>query len=364
MIRWLVDPGPAVAEPMARLFEGIIADGGSPPAWVVADDLEDQWLEALAACPPRSRRSGVIAVREPRSAAAAIRFGVGGAVWIPASASTLRGACEAAASAPDPPDRADPEAAAALVEGARRSPTVAARLESCALWRRQWGSVRLLRGMHAIRRCLGAPSAILPGPGLVVTGRSITDVRRVAETTSRTIGPPPCPTLEVRTWRRGSAAEAVAWAAAIGDGDSRQTREYAPVHELPSGDQVGRWGLDLDDGEEHGFHGWTAVPAEDRPDGHRWHLVGPSGDRVTVDDAVEPGAFDAATVAVRVPGWVTADLRPGSPAGILVDRMARRATRSGLVVWVPGVTQDGLREILRTGARVWVDGPAVPGRSD
>jgi hypothetical protein len=44
--------------------------------------------------------------------------------------------------------------------------------------------------------------------------------------------------------------------------------------------------------------------------------------------------------------------------------MARRARRSGVVLWVPGVTEAGLRVILRTGARLWVDGPAVPGGAD
>lgn len=365
MINWLVPPGQPVASPMERLMAGVVQDGGPPPAWVVADDLDDRWLAALAACPPRSRRHGVVAVRDPRSAAAAIRFGVGGAVWLPASASTLRSACDAAAAAPDPPDRADPEAAAALVEGARRSPTVAARLESAELWRRQWGSVRLLRWMHGVRRLLEVPAAVLPGPGLVVTGRSIADVRRAADEAANLVGPPPCPTLEVRTWRRGSAAEAVAWAAATGEREPQPGGGYAPVHELPSGEVVGRWGVRLDDdGPAGGGPGWTAVPASERPDGHRWHLYAAAGARSVVDDAVEPEAFDSATCAVRVPGWVTADLRPGSPAGILVDRMARRARRSGVVLWVPGVTEAGLRVILRTGARLWVDGPAVPDGAD
>jgi len=48
----------------------------------------------------------------------------------------------------------------------------------------------------------------------------------------------------------------------------------------------------------------------------------------------------------------------------LVERMARRARRTGIVLWVPGVTSSGLRLILRTGARVWVDGPAVPAAAD
>ncbi len=345
-------------------MEGVVADGGVQPAWVVADDVDDRWLAALAACPPRSRRHGVVAVRDPRSAAAAIRFGVGGAVWLPASASTLRAACDAAAAAPDPPDRADPEAAAALVEGARRTPTVAARLESAEFWRRQWGSVRLLRWMHGVRHLLDVPAAVLPGPGLVVTGRSISDVRRAADEAARLVSPPPCPTLEVRTWRRGSASEAVAWAAATGEGEPQSGSGYAPVHELPSGEVVGRWGVRPDDDVPTGGRGFTAVPASERPDGHRWHLLPAAGARRVVDDAVEPEAVDSATCAVRVPGWVTADLRSGSAAGILVDRMARRARRSGVVLWVPGVTEAGLRVILRTGARLWVDGPAVPGGAD
>jgi hypothetical protein len=218
--------------------------------------------------------------------------------------------------------------------------------------------------MHSIRDALGVPSAVLPGPGLVVTGRSLNEVRAAAEATCRVIAPPPCPDLEVRTWRRGSAAEAVAWAAAAGDDGEWRSDDTAPVHELPSGEVVGRWGVSASSVAGDGTGGWTAFPGSLRPDGHRWLLRSPPGDVETVDDAVELEVFDTATVAVRVPGWVTADVRPGSPAGILIEKMARQAARSGVVLWVPGVTEEALHLVLRTGSRVWVDGPATPATTD
>jgi hypothetical protein len=172
------------------------------------------------------------------------------------------------------------------------------------------------------------------------------------------------PELEVRTWRRGSAAEAVAWAASAGDDSASAPQETAPVHELPSGEVVGRWGVSDSARVDETSGRWIAAPSALRPDGHRWRLRSPAGHVATVDDAVEPEVFDVATVAVRVPGWVTADVRPGSPAGILIERMARQAVRSGVVLWVPGVTEAALHLVLRTGARVWVDGPATPRTSD
>ncbi len=64
--------------------------------------------------------------------------------------------------------------------------------------------------------------------------------------------------------------------------------------------------------------------------------------------------------AVRVPGWASRGMRPGSPAGLLVTRIAEAASRRGLPLWIPNVDQEGLRLVLGLPGTVWVDGPAVP----
>jgi len=65
-------------------------------------------------------------------------------------------------------------------------------------------------------------------------------------------------------------------------------------------------------------------------------------------------------LAVRVPGWASRGLRPGSPAGLLVTRIAEAASRRGIPLWIPNVDQEGLRLVLGLPGTIWVDGPAVP----
>jgi hypothetical protein len=65
-------------------------------------------------------------------------------------------------------------------------------------------------------------------------------------------------------------------------------------------------------------------------------------------------------VAVRVPGWASRDVRSGSPAGLLVTRIAEAAAGQNLPLWIPGVDEEALRLVLGLPGVIWVDGPAVP----
>jgi hypothetical protein len=107
--------------------------------------------------------------------------------------------------------------------------------------------------------------------------------------------------------------------------------------------------------------GWVATPVEAGAARCSWQLEGSeiSGTVEEVLGSEEVEGVDEA-VAVRVPGWATRDLRPGSPAGLLVTRISDAASRRELPVWIPGVDQEGLRLVLGLPGTIWVDGPAVP----
>ena len=53
-------------------------------------------------------------------------------------------------------------------------------------------------------------------------------------------------------------------------------------------------------------------------------------------------------------------MRAGTPAALLVARLADAADRRGLPLWIPNVDGEGLRFALGLPGTLWVDGPAVP----
>ena len=64
---------------------------------------------------------------------------------------------------------------------------------------------------------------------------------------------------------------------------------------------------------------------------------------------------------IRAPGFVGAALRRGSPAGLLIEGLARHGSRAGRPIWVPSVDAEGVRFLLGLPGPIWVDGPGVPG---
>jgi hypothetical protein len=128
-----------------------------------------------------------------------------------------------------------------------------------------------------------------------------------------------------------------------------------PVYQLPEGRRVGAWWIEPVPSETEG---WLAVPGAGP--GSPWRLLAsssveeiPEADSVAVLGAAE-------RPVVRVPSWISADLRAGSPSASLIGRLAVEAERLGTVPWIPGVDPDALVVLLRSGVPLWVDGPAVP----
>ena len=107
---------------------------------------------------------------------------------------------------------------------------------------------------------------------------------------------------------------------------------------------------------------WLAWPESETRLGHRWRIRWSDGSERVLDDDLSGAHATGSEVAVRLPGWLSEDLRRGSPSGVLVELAARRAARLDLPLWVPQVDPPGLELLLRLGARVWVDGPVVPDR--
>jgi hypothetical protein len=131
-----------------------------------------------------------------------------------------------------------------------------------------------------------------------------------------------------------------------------------PVYELPKGRLIGRWASEPGP-EDRDV--WVAAPIEISGPKCRWRLTGGSTNTV-VDDVLEVADLTRVegAPAVRVPGSLTGHLRPGTPAGLLVQRLADAAARRGLPLWVPNVDTEALRFALRLPGTIWVDGPAVP----
>ncbi|MDB4306270.1 hypothetical protein N9980_01755, partial [bacterium] len=131
-----------------------------------------------------------------------------------------------------------------------------------------------------------------------------------------------------------------------------------PVHELPQGRRVGWWTWKE---EQPPAEGWLAVPSEVGAERCRWELEG-EGEQGIVEEvlsATEVAEAEGAA-AVRVPGWACGGLRLGTPAGVLITRLAEAAARRGLPLWIPNLDDQDLRFVLGLPGTLWVDGAAVP----
>jgi hypothetical protein len=129
------------------------------------------------------------------------------------------------------------------------------------------------------------------------------------------------------------------------------------VCELPSGRLQGRWSPSA--GTEPVPAGsWLATPEDETEAGFRWRL-GSEGEA----DRWAGDVLESATVGeevARVPGWLAAEVGPGRPAGLLVERLATAARRARVPLWVPNVDREALQLLLRLPGTFWVDGSAVP----
>jgi len=334
------------------VIAGALAGGAPEPAWVAADDGHGAWVAEVAGRPAAQRGRGVVAAASADALAMAQRLGVGGAMWLPPSSLAAIEAFEAAAAAAPPALEFDPAVVEALgTDAAIRIVSFAGR----GFWRVQLGDRALAVLLTELAAAVGAPAAIVPWPALLLSDRLAAGMSEAWRELASSSGGA-FPGLIVTPLTVGTMGEVgvlqAAYRALVGGGSEAEATGSIgpqPVHELPQGRRVGS------------SEGWLAAPFEVGAERCRWELEGEGGPGVVEEvlSATEVAESEG-VAAVRVPGWACGGLRPGTPAGLLITRLAEDAARRGLPLWIPNLNNVGLRFVLGLPGRLWVDGSAVP----
>ncbi len=359
MVRLLPSEPTAVAYGLEAVLENALAGGAREPSFVAIADSSGRWLAEAAVLESRIRARGVIAAVDDRSFVAALRLGVGGALRLPPSTVAAGEALAAAAGAPVPPTGYDPGVAVALASASPSLSVVS--FSGLAFWRRQLGDRILTERLLALAGLLQLPAAVLPWPAMVIAAAGPETEAAWARLCGE--GAALAPWLAVHAVPGPVGPDEVVAAAyrvlaGAPDGTGAEAAiPPQPVHELPSGRAVGWWSTAAG---EAPAGAWLASPEPSESDTMPWRLHGGDDRAVTEVLLAEDVERAAGAAAVRVPGWVVADLRAGTPAALLTSRLAEAAHGRGLPLWVPNVDAAGLRFLLGLPGTLWVDGPAVP----
>jgi len=317
-------------EGLYSVVAGALAGGAPEPSWVAVDDGSGSWVVAVSTKPAAERARGVVAAASEDSLVKAQLLGVGGAMWLPPSSLGALDAFTTAASARGWP--AFDAAALEILEG--RSAFRVASVVDRRFWRTQVGDRALEHLMTELAVALDAPAAVLRWPALVVADREPEEISSAWDELAskrETVIPP----LSVRSLEPTAVGNGLldgAYAALAEDStatDPPAPLPPRPVHELPHGRRIGWWLMRGDQTPEE--EGWVATPVEAGAARCHWRLEGSetSGTIVEVLGSEEVEAGEDA-VALRVPGWASRDLRPGSPAGLLVSRVKVNTSPSRL----------------------------------
>ena len=361
-LRFLGTPPKAVGNGLESVVTGVLAGGAPEPSWIAIDDGTDGWVALASGCSSAERARGVVAASADDALVKAQWLGVGGAMWLPPSSVGVAEAFVAATSAMTPTeghdaniiDLMDGGAAVAILSIVDRS-----------FWRAQFGERRLTALLAELASALGAPSAVLPWPALVVVGKKpdeLIEAWRALLTKDDRVLPNVAAAPLVENVP-GEGLLASAYRALLEAGPLAPVVDAGglclPVYEVPHGRRVGWWGRYKD--ESSARDGWSASPETVSQPRCRWRLDGKDGSGVIEEvlTSEEVGRIED-VVAVRIPGWASRDIRPGSPAGLLVTRLAEAADRRGLPLWIPNLDDDALRLALGLPGVLWVDGTAVP----
>jgi hypothetical protein len=365
MIPLLPDPPLEVRKPLQDVVERVSAVVGKAPAWIAVEDKVGRWFHEVGKRPACEWSQAVLAAASESGLLQAARLGLAGAVWLPPSTAAMTDAFTAASR-----DREacwwryDPRLSEAI--GRLDEPSCVVTWQSLRFWRRQLGENALSGLLGQLASTLDAAPAILPWPALVLSGLEEVTIRAAAEKLSAQNLMRPMPEIEVVDLGYSQIAnDGVVTAAARAAVSAEQATpplpelEPVPVCELPSGNLVGWWttrARSLPSGM-----GWVAEPVEPTENGFRWCLRSADGREKWVEDLASSEQLSRrAAPAVRIPGWLALDIRPGSPAGLLTELLAERARNAGAVLWVTSVNQTLLRFLMRLQTPLWVDGPAVP----
>ncbi len=357
MVELVPPPPEALRIALESVLEGVIGAGATAPGWVAVDDGSGAWVARCAASSPTERARGVLAAATDEALVTGKRLGIGGAMMVPPSTLGARKALEAAASAAAPTGVIDPDLIATLKGGAG---LCIVGFADRAFWRSQLGDRALLTLLGDLAAALDAAPATVPWPALAIAGRDRGDIERAWDGLVAGSGADGASLIVTDCeWPEdGDRLRAIS-KLLISAEDVLAARAVRPqpVHELPSGHSLGWWAPRA---AATPPTGWLATPVETTRSGRGWVLAGGEGGAVA--EVLLSAEVEAVVEerAVRAPGWVTIGLRSGTPAGLLVQRLAGSAARRGLPLWVPNLDSEALRFVLSLPGTLWVDGPAVP----
>ncbi len=360
MIRLLAPTDDGTDGPLLTVAQAAVSDGAPEPSWIAVEDDRGEWIRHAAATEPVDRARAVVAVQTEAALVAAVRLGVGGAMWLPPStqgaATAFRAASEAA------PNRGHPSAWLADLATGWDGDLLAVSWVNRPFWRCQLGEPFMAGLLVDLADELGVLPALLPWPALLMSPRPERDIHSAWElVTART----PCVTegLEVigcaaREGHCGVVTTAMqSLVAHVSEESERESVVFPrPVYGLPSG-QLAGWWAPFEPAEPAPERGWLATPHSVSEAGFRWRLEDGAGASRWADDVYDLGAAED---AARIPGWVALSVGAGRPAGLLVERLAGAAEKTGRPLWVPNVDAHRLQFLLRQPDVLWVDGPAVP----
>lgn len=347
---------------LESVVDGALAGGAPEPRWIAVDDGTGEWVALATGCSAAERACGVIASSSDDTLVTAQRLGVGGAMWLPPSTVGATEAFEAATAAAAPIEGRDPALVDLIDDG---SAAVILSFVDRGFWRGQLGERRLTAMLAELAAALATPAVILPWPALVVTGKEPDEVseawRALVADENRVV--PDVAVAPLAENEPGGGLLAPAYGELLQAGSRppvlQAGRSPLPVHELPCGRRVGWWSRLAE--ESLPEEGWSASPIDVSRSKSRWRLDGGDASGI-VEEVLTSEDVDRAgdCTAVRLPGWASREIRPGSPAGLLVTRLADAAARRGLPLWIPNLDGDALRFALGLPGTLWVDGPAVP----
>ena len=360
MIRLLPPADDEANGPLKTVVRAAISGGAPEPSWIAVEDDQGEWILHAAAADPQDRGRAVVAVRSEAALVAAIRLGVGGAMWLPPSTQGAAAALQAAAEARL--DRAHPSAWLADLASGWDGDLLAVSWTNRPFWRCQLGEPFMALLLAELANELGVLPALLPWPALLMSPRPAEEIHeawdRVTTRAERATEGLELISCAPREGHCGVVTTAMrALVAHVSDSPLDQPASFPrPVYGLPGGQLEGWWAPSEPTGKTRN-QGWIATPHSVSEAGFRWRLAG--GDRGLrwADDVFDIGAAED---VARIPGWVALTVGAGRPAGLLVERLAAAAEKAGMSLWIPNVDPDGLQFLLRQPDVFWVDGPAVP----
>jgi hypothetical protein len=307
-------PSAAVRAVLERVVEKATARGAPPPSWVTVADREGSWVDESATASAEDRARAVVVAGDEDSLRRAIRLGLGGALWLPPSTLAMGQAFLAAAEAVRP-RTVEPGLVDLVID--RGGPMVLVSLADPERWLDDLGQSELVLLLGELAGSLGVPQALVGGAALLMAEPSPGAVRSAWEGVVARV-----------EWAVGFELRVVA--VADQDSDRRSVASLAAAV------------------AQAGAGGRQPAP---RPALIQLEHGVPT--------PLERGVTAAGEGAVRVPVWASRRPRPGSPTGVLLERMAASCERRGVPLWIPLVDRSILPFVLRLPGRLWMDGPAV-----